>query len=166
MNLNKMDKIIRQDTIISKEEFRNKILIAEKQMQKMPDSFKGGELDKHCPLKHSFGDGVYIREIFMPKGILIISKIHKRTHPYFVLKGKASVATETGIVVIEAPYHGMTLAGTKRILFIHEDMVWITCHATKETNLEKIEEEIIATDFKEVDLFINKNIDTSEEKQL
>ena len=31
-----------------------------------------------CPLVHRFTNKMYIREIFMPKGTLVTSKIHKR----------------------------------------------------------------------------------------
>jgi len=36
--------------------------------------------------------------------------------------------------------------------------VWTTCHATKETDLEKIEQEVIANNFDEVDGFIDTGI--------
>ena len=95
-----------------------------------------------CPLKHSFVDGAYVREIFMPAGMFFVTKIHKKTHPYFVLKGKVSVLIDE-TEVIEAPFSGITQAGTQRIIYTHEDTVWITVHVTDETDLEKIEAEII-----------------------
>ena len=103
--------------------------------------------DDCAPLRHIFGDGIYIREITMPKGMLVTSKLHKTTHPYFVLKGDVSVETETGTVRIKAPYWGITKAGTKRILYIHEETIWVTVHATKETDLKKIEKELIADSY-------------------
>jgi len=136
-------------------EFREEISVVEDQILSLDDSLKDDDIEKLCPLVHSFGDGCYIRQIFMPKGTLIVSKIHKITHPYFVMTGKASVATESGVEVIKAPYQGITQAGTKRVLYIHEDMIWITVHVTKETDLKKIEEEIIAKDFNEYDELID-----------
>jgi hypothetical protein len=138
-----------------KKQFREEVSVVEDQILSLDNSLKGDDIEKLCPLVHSFGDGCYIRQIFMPKGTLIVSKIHKVTHPYFVMTGKASVATENGVEVIKAPYHGITQAGTKRVLYIHEDMVWITVHVTKETDLKKIEEEIIAKDFNEYDELID-----------
>ena len=102
------------------------------------------------PLKHTFVDGAYVREITMPKGALLTSKIHKVCHPYFVLKGDVSVLTEKGVQRIKAPYSGITPAGTKRILYIHEETVWTTIHVTKEKDLKKIEEEVIANSFDEI----------------
>lgn len=129
-------------------DFRNKVQEFEDAMCQIPGAHRG-DWDE-CPLTHSFAEGIYIREIFMPKGMLIVSKIHKATHPYFVLRGDLSVLTEDGEVRIKAPFYGITPAGTKRLLYIHEDTIWITVHATNETDLEKIEEEIIAKSFDEL----------------
>ena len=147
-----------KDATLSITEFREKITTFQEKMRSMPQAMEGRELDQYCPLKHSYGDGIYVREIFMPKGTLIMSKIHKFTHPYFVLTGKASILTEDGIQFIEAPFQGMTKAGTKRLLYIYEDMIWITVHVTNKTDLKDIEEEIIAKNFNAMDDFINKNI--------
>lgn len=126
---------------------RDSMLEIEKAISKHPNARFG---DKACPLEHTFADGMYIRKITMPKGMLITSKIHKTKHPYFVLTGDASVATEEGCIRIKAPYSGITKPGTKRVLYMHEETVWVTVHRTNETDLEKIEEEIIAKSFDEL----------------
>lgn len=131
------------------EDMRNKIQLFEEQMKEHLPGIKYGDMEE-CPLKHTFVDGAYVREIFMPKGSLITSKIHKKCHPYFIMKGKCSVITEEGKQEIEAPYQGITKSGTKRALYIHEDTIWITVHVTNETDLEKIEQEVIAKTFDEI----------------
>lgn len=84
-----------------------------------------------CPLKHRFTPGMYIREIFMPKGAVVTSLIHKTTHPFFILQGKVSVYSENdGEQLLEAPFVGVTRPGTRRVLYILEDCVWATCHPT------------------------------------
>jgi molybdopterin-guanine dinucleotide biosynthesis protein A len=87
--------------------------------------------------------------------MLFVTKIHKKTHPYFIMKGDASVLTEEGVVRLKGPFAGITAAGTKRVIFTHEDTVWITVHATNETDLMRIEKEIIAKDFDEMDHVID-----------
>ena len=129
------------------EKRRAMIMAFENEMGKMPGAVFG---DDACPLKHTFADGCYIREITMPKGMLVTSKIHKVMHPYFVLKGDCSVLTDEGIVRIKAPHSGITMPGTKRLLYMHEETIWITVHVTQETDLKKIEEEIIAKNFEDV----------------
>lgn len=96
------------------------------------------------PLTHRFTPGLYVREIFMPKGALVISKIHKTEHPYAVLKGHAAVLTDDGKVEqIKAPFIGITKAGTRRVLFVHEDCAWATFHPTALTDVDAIEDYII-----------------------
>lgn len=152
-------------TELATKEFRSNMAIAEENILSIDGALKGKEIEKLCPLVHSFGDGCYIRQIFMPKGTLITSKIHKITHPYFVMTGKASVATEDGVKTIQAPYQGITQAGTKRALYIHEDMIWITVHVTNEIDLDKIEKEIIAKDFNEYDSLLDSLKDSLKIKE-
>lgn len=84
-----------------------------------------------CPLTHRFVPGMYIREIFMPKGAIVTSQIHRSTHPFFILKGKVSVFSENdGEQFLTAPYTGITTPNTKRVIKVHADTVWVTCHAT------------------------------------
>ena len=112
----------------------------------------------HCLTTHRFTDGMYIREIFMPAGSLITSKIHKTEHPYTVSYGKAAVSIDNGEwLEITAPYTGITKAGTRRVLYIIEDCIWTTYHnfdgvssdynefsdEEKEKIVEKIEEKIL-----------------------
>lgn len=96
-----------------------------------------------CPLRHLFTKGMYIREIFMPMGTLITSKIHNTIHPFTISKGSAKVCIDgNNWVLLEAPYTGVTQIGTRRILYIEEDCVWTTYHPLpyitgEENNLSK-----------------------------
>ena len=72
------------------------------------------------------------------------------------MKGECCVMTEEGPVRIKAPYYGITKAGTKRVVYVNSDMVWVTVHATKNTDLDAIEEEIIAKDFNDPAIDIKK----------
>lgn len=105
------------------------------------------EMQKANPVKHSFADGCYIREIFNPANELLVTKIHKKEHPFFLMKGSMSILTEDGVIRIEAPHSGITKVGTKRIIYTHTDCVFITVHATDKTDVKEIEKEVIADDF-------------------
>lgn len=137
-----------ENLTISREDARQTIQLIEDRVSQLPTAKFG---DDCAPLRHTFGDGLYIREITMAKGMIIVSKIHKTEHPFFVMKGECSVITEEKNIRIKAPYWGITKPGTKRVLYIHEETVWATVHATKSKNLEEIEEEIIAKDFSEIE---------------
>lgn len=106
----------------------------------------GTDTEKLCPVQHSFGEGCYIREWNSPPGVLTVSKVHRVAHPFFVLKGKVAVLTEKGIETITAPYYGITLPGTKRLLYTYEETQWVTVHVTNETDIAAIEKEIISDD--------------------
>lgn len=107
--------------------------------------------DNCFPLEHYFGDGLYIRRIFMPAGFILTSKIHRKTHPYFIMSGEVEVLTEKGMQKIKGPYFGMTQAGTKRVILTHTDTIWFTVHATTEKDLGRIENEIIAKSFSDLE---------------
>ena len=92
-----------------------------------------------CPLTHSFVPGFYIREVFMPAGTFLTSKIHKTEHPFYVSEGKVSVWIDGKVQVIEAPYWGMTKPGTRRVLFIQKNCRWATFHANPDNCKDVIE---------------------------
>lgn len=99
-----------------------------------------------CPVTHLFTEGMYTREIFMPKGSLVTSKIHKTEHPYVLSKGKLLVSVDKGEwVELEAPHTGITKAGTRRVAYILEDVIWTTFHANPDnlSDLDEIEDLVI-----------------------
>lgn len=99
-----------------------------------------------CPLEHRFTDGMYIREITMAAGSLITSKIHRTEHPFTISKGRVMVCIDAGDwVEYEAPYTGITQAGTRRVLYVIEDCVWTTYHLNPSNtqDLKEIEDRII-----------------------
>lgn len=96
------------------------------------------------PVTNRWTPGMYAREIYMPKGSLVVSKIHKTEHPFVVLTGKAAVwDARHGVQQLSAGHVGITTPGTRRVLFIHEDCRWITFHATDKLSVEEVESDII-----------------------
>lgn len=107
-----------------------------------------------CPLLHSFGDGIYMREIFIPKGTVLTGKIHKHAHPNFLMMGEVIVVTEQGgREHLVAPCAMISPAGTKRAVCALEDTVWITVHVTTSQDLAVIEQELIAPDYAAYEAF-------------
>lgn len=95
-------------------------------------------------VKHYFSKGVYAREIFIPKGAVLVGHIHKYENLNIVSKGEISVTTENGVERISAPFTVVSPAGTKRAAYAHEDTIWTTIHGTDETDVEKIESIFVA----------------------
>lgn len=92
---------------------------------------------------HHFAPGQYAREIVIPAGTLLTGKKHKTEHLNVVSKGEITVWTEDGMRRIKAPFTFVSKPGTKRVGLAHEETVWITIHATSETDLVKLEAELI-----------------------
>jgi hypothetical protein len=130
-------------------EMRDKILHLEATMKayvkEQPDSAP------MLPLRHTFAPGAYARQIFIPEGSLVVGKIHKHAHLNMLMLGQAIVATEDGIMTYEAPYVFTSTPGTKRVVVAVSDVIWVTVHLTDETDLLKIEDEIIAPTYAEFD---------------
>ena len=133
--------------LVRRQTFRNKIVEFEDKLNNSGFALSEKELHEKNPVKHSFADGCYIREIFNPAGELLVTKIHKKEHPFFLMKGKMSILTEDGVKHVQAPHHGITKPGTKRIIYTHTDCVFVTVHATDKTDVAEIEKEVIANDF-------------------
>jgi hypothetical protein len=100
---------------------------------------------------HHFAPHVYGREIRMPAGHVVVGKIHKHSHLNILSQGKVLVATEEGTEELVAPCTFTSLAGIKRAVLILEDTIWTTIHVTEETDLVKIEDEVIAKDYEALD---------------
>ena len=130
-------------------EFREKISDLEQAIVDMGDT-TGEVMHDANPVKHTFAGGCYIREIYNPANQLLVTKIHKKEHPFFLMKGEMSILTEEGIQNIKAPYQGVTKPGTKRAIYTHEECVFITVHATDNTIIEDVEEEVICTKYEDL----------------
>ena len=108
------------------------------------------ELEKlpqvELPLHHVFTPGLYVREILLPKGTMLTSRIHLTEHPFIISAGVVSIWTaEDGCVTLQAPHTGITKPGTRRILYAHTDVIFSTCHTTNETDPDEIVRQITYT---------------------
>jgi hypothetical protein len=103
-------------------------------MQGMPPAF--------LPIKHYFANGMYAREMTMPAGAIVTGAIHKTTHFCILSQGRVRVMSEDGIDELVAPAIIISQPGTKRAIHALEDTVWTNIHATNETDLDKLVEEL------------------------
>jgi len=98
-------------------------------------------------VEHYFADGMYGRKMTIEKGVTIVGKIHKHSHVNVISQGIIDVYTEFGTVRYEAPITFVSNPLTKRVVRAIEKTVWTTVHVTNETDLEKIEAEVIAENY-------------------
>lgn len=120
--------------------------------------------ENELPLTHTFSDGVYAREIFMPKGMMVIGQVHNTTHLNLVSKGSALVVDNAGRVSrVTAPFTFESKAGVRKVLFILEDMFWTTIHVTNETDIEVLENTLVdksASEDVDIDSLLNNMAQT------
>lgn len=97
-----------------------------------------------APLVHHFAPGCYGREITMKADTCVIGKLHKHGHINVLLEGECIVKTENGDEKLVAPMTWVSEPGIKRAVYNITDVRWLTIHPTNETDLDKIEAEVIA----------------------
>jgi hypothetical protein len=100
---------------------REKILSFEKSLFELNDYI-------NLPLRHFTADDVYVREIFMPAGSLVVGKVHLHEHLNIISTGLVSCYTEEGCIEIRGHHILKSEPGTKRALFVKEDTIWSTIH--------------------------------------
>ena len=125
---------------------RNDIVDLERVIQGMDENL--GE--DPFPLIHHFVKGCYAREILLPKDSTVVGKIHKHEHFIIFLSGDVTISSEHGTERINKPGIAISPMGVKRAVYAHEESRIITIHLTDETELEKIEREVIVEDFAEL----------------
>lgn len=132
-------------------ETRERIFELEDALKSVPGAVFGDS--QLCPLKHSFANGIYMREIFIPAGTVLTGKIHRHSHPNVLLEGEVVVVTESGGKEhLKAPMAMISLAKTKRAVATITDTRWITFHNVgEERDLKKIEEMLIAPTYRELE---------------
>ena len=92
--------------------------------------------------KHSFADGLYVREMKMKKGQLGFSAIHKHSYAFFLLSGLLASSREEGVEEFIGPCYVISPRGAKRIVYAIRDCTIVTIHAnpTNTQELRKLEE--------------------------
>jgi len=155
------------DNSLQKVQFRQDILTVQNGINKMIEDGVIESTLEDCIVKHYFspkdeqyGCCTYAREMFIPKGTLIIGKIHRHQHLNIISKGKVVVYTEFGEKHLEGPVTFVSEIGLKRSVYAVEDTLWTTIHLTQfvgEENLGNIEQEVIAPDYEEMGLIASVN---------
>jgi hypothetical protein len=114
---------------------------------------------KNFPLKHTFADGIYVRQMDMKADSLVVGAIHNHLHIWFLLTGHLAVSTEDVIEEFLAPCYVVASPGSKRVIYAMEDSIFVNIHKNPENikDIEKLEKEIVSLTFEEYEKYINKN---------
>jgi hypothetical protein len=98
------------------------------------------------PMKHTFADGVYVREMFMKKDSAVVGAIHKHLHVWFLMSGHLVIAKEESKEEYLAPCYVLAEPGSKRIIYAVEDSVFVNVHKnpTNTQDILELEKNIVA----------------------
>ena len=154
MSKNELEKILDNTIAIS---YKDKVKEIEDYLISIADGVEivasGNELvyPDFWEYKHSFANGIYIREMRMKKGQLGFSAIHKHSYAFFLLSGVLASSKEEGIEEFIGPCYVVSPQGTKRIVYAVEDCVITTVHAnpTNTQDLKEIENINVVFSWKE-----------------
>tara|TARA_R110000737_G_scaffold193098_1_gene214425 strand:+ start:174 stop:644 length:471 start_codon:yes stop_codon:yes gene_type:complete len=144
---------------------REKILTLEKSLINIADGVNIEGDGKHivrdgsiAPIKHAFADSVYIRQMDMTKGSVVVGAIHKHLHVWFLLTGHVTIATEGSTEDYIAPCYVISTPGAKRVILANEDSIFVNIHKNPSNtrDIDKLEKEIVALSYKEYEEYINK----------
>jgi hypothetical protein len=109
---------------------------------------------------HHFAPGVYCRELRIPAGVCLTGAVHKTEHLNICLSGSLKVVSATmpdkmvqgGDIFTSPP-------GTKRAAVVLQDTVWLTIHATEETDIDKLEQILVTNERDAIEFFSKKRIE-------
>ena len=109
------------------------------------------------PLKHTFADGIYIRQMDMKAGSMVVGAIHNHLHVWFLLTGHLAVATEDSIEEFLAPCYVLATPGSKRVIYATEDSIFINIHKNPDNikDINELESEIVSKTFEDYEKYIN-----------
>jgi len=108
--------------------------------------------------KHTFADGIYVRQMTIEAGEVIIGAIHKHLHVWFLLSGSITVLTNGELKEYQAPCTVLSEPGVKRVIYGNEESVFTNVHKNP-TNVEdvrELEKQIVALNYEEYEEYINK----------
>ena len=130
---------------------RDAIMALEREMIDHPERLLEDGRPIELETIHHFAPGLYARELRIPKGVLLTGKIHKTEHLNILAKGRIEISNMGESREMIAPQIFVSPPGTKRAGYAHEDCVWITIHPTEETDIMKLEYDLVTNSFDEIE---------------
>ena len=114
---------------------------------------------KNFPLKHTFADGIYIRQMDMQADSMVVGAIHNHLHVWFLLTGHLMVITEDTTEEFIAPCYVLATPGSKRVIYAMEDSIFVNIHKNPYNikDIKKLEDDLVSLTFEDYEEYINKN---------
>lgn len=142
---------------------RNNIArLADKLVAELDPAEVEAELDEST--FHHHCEGVYAREYRLPADHILIGRVHKYACFNVLLEGRMTItSSENPPKEVSAPQFFISKAGEQKAAVAHTDCVFITFHATEETDPVKLLEDLSVPTIKAFENFRREQI-THQEK--
>jgi hypothetical protein len=111
LNLEKTDKVLTLEMLNYVEDL----------LQLIPSSLK-------LEPKNIFGEGVFLRELSVPKNVVVIGHTHKNPHLFILLKGKAKVITPYENIIMKQGDILNAKPLTKKVCITYEDSSFVNIY--------------------------------------
>lgn len=92
---------------------------------------------------HHFSDGVYAKQMLVPKDHFVVKHLHSYDHLSILASGRVMLEIDGNADEFIAPACINISAGKYHKIVALEDSVWFCIHATDETDDDKIDEVLI-----------------------
>jgi hypothetical protein len=119
-----------------------RVAAVEQRLDSLVDAVKSAP-QIECPEKHYFGPNIYVKEVTLPAGSVIVGKYHRHEHLCNMVSGHMIVVDSEGNrTELVAPMTFMAKSGRK-IAYIIETVVFQNIYSTSETDIQKLEDMIV-----------------------
>ena len=147
LSITKQELIDMEKTLISLADGKN--IIADNGNIVYHDKFK---------YKHTFADGIYVRQMTIEEGDVIMGAIHKHLHVWFLLSGNITVLTNGELKEYQAPCTVLSEPGVKRVIYGNEESIFTNVHKnpTNTEDVRELEKQIVALNYEEYEEYIKE----------
>jgi hypothetical protein len=106
------------------------------------------------PIKHSFADQLYVRQMDLKKNHVIIGAVHNHLHIWFLLTGKVMINNNGEKIEHIAPCYTVSKPGSQRVILALEDSIFVNVHKnpTNTKDISKLEKEIVSMTIEEYNI--------------
>ena len=104
---------------------------------------------QEIPVKHIFSDGLYLREGFIPAGVVLTGAIHLDEHANIISAGTLRILTEDGIATYSAPSTFICRPGVKKVGMVIDDVTMTNIHPNPENirDIDVLERRLFVRDY-------------------
>jgi hypothetical protein len=96
-----------------------------------------------CPVTHRFGPGVYIREVTIPSGTVVVGHYHNKAHMNVMVSGRAIFVKDDGTLVEMVAPQTFTSQPGRKVVYVLETMTFQNIYPTDETDVDVLEKQLL-----------------------